>query len=699
MGSGGARRRASGKAPGDPLVARALEQHVDDVVTLWEQLGAEGPAFGQTIDPDPWVARRAYYVPLARMLAAGVGGSPEHRATYIDCRLNYLPKALGGQQRADLLGRLLEAEAHAIAEILADSCRADRTLESLAELHDPLVRPPADGDPRLLLIGDCIFNDVRLFLSERFAAATGRALDSDHIFFSAGPSPLEPDEMRRVTAQAPPTLVGLSLFSYDGVPAYRAVVEESARLGRDELAARVQTLTAMVASSIDALREATDAMILVHTACSLPLTPRRARWPILRSESRGRRRLNGALTEAIAALVAATPNTVLVDEQQLISDNGGLRAVGAPVLGREYEDAYAHPAMFGTLLADVYADVLAALELFGRAKVLLVDFDHTLWSGVMAEGAVEHHLERQSLLRELREAGVLLVALSKNDPDTIRWDEMRLAPDDFVLHMFNWRPKPDNVSDAVAALDLAPEAFVLLDDNPVERALVEENVLGVRSLDSREDSSWRRLGYWLQMPSTSQTEEARRRTELYREAVKRRHALGEHHDYEQMMRSLELRADLRPAGPDDMPRLLELIQRTNQFNTTTRRRSAAEVKALLASPLHDVLVASLGDRFGDLGVVAVVITARRPEDEVEIDSFIMSCRAMGFGLEQLVLAEVTSRVDASRVTAPFIPTERNQPAAGLYRSHGFVEAAPGLWTLPSSHRIERPAWFDADRTQ
>ncbi len=604
-----------------------------------------------------------------------------------------MPKALGGQERADLLGRLLDAEAQAVAEIVAGSCPAERTVEALAELHSPLVRPPADGDPRLLLIGDCIFNDVRLFLSERFAAATGRALDADHIFFSAGASPLEPDEMRRVTAHAPPTLIGLSPFSYAGVPAYRAVVAESARIGRDELNARVEMLTSIVASSIDALRQVTDATILVHTACSLPLSARRARRPILPAESRSRRRLNAALTEAIAGLVAATPNTVLVDEQRLIRENGGLKAVGAPVLGSEYEDAYAHPAMFGTVLADFYADLLAALQLLGKAKVLLVDFDHTLWSGVMAEGQVEHHLGRQSLLRELRQAGVLLVALSKNDPETIRWDEMRLMPEDFVLQLFNWRPKPDNVSDAVAALDLAPDAFVLLDDNPVERALVEENVPGVRSLDSRDDSSWRRLAYWLQMPSTTQTDEARRRTELYREAAQRRQAIGAEHDFEKMMRSLELRAEVRPASRDDLPRLLELIQRTNQFNTTTRRRSGAEVKALLASPAHDAFVASLGDRFGDLGVVAVVITAHRPEGEVEIDSFIMSCRAMGFGLEQLVLAEVTSRLDASLVTAPFIPTERNHPAAGLYRSHGFVEAAPGLWTLPSGHRIERPAWF------
>jgi FkbH-like protein len=678
---------------GDLRVARALEQHLDGVVALWERLGAAGPAFGQTIDPDPAAARRGYFTPLARMLVAGIGGSARHRATYVDSRLNYLPKALSGHERAELLARLLDAEGRAISEIVADSCPAELTRDALTELHRPLTRPPAATDPRLLLIGDCVFNDVRLFLSERVAAATGRALDADHIFFTAGPSPLDPQELRRVTSGAPPTLIGLSLFSYGGVAPYRGVIAEARRLRGGKLKTRARMLAGLVASSVEAIREVTDATILVHTACSLPVSRRRARSRFLRAESRGRRRLNAAITEAVAELVAATANTLLVDEQRLIAENSGLKAIAAPVLGPEYDGAYAHPAMFGSVLADHYADVLAAHDLFGKAKALLVDFDNTLWSGVMGDGEVEHHLERQRLLRRLREAGVLLVALSKNDPATIRWAELELAPEDFVLQMIDWRPKPDNVSEAVAALDLAADAFVLLDDNPVERALVEENVMGVRSLDPDDPASWRWLEYWLELPSTTQTDEARRRTELYREAAQRRRAMGTEHDYGQMMSSLELRAEVRPAGPEDMTRLLELVQRTNQFNTTTLRRSAAEVNELLASDTHELFVASLGDRFGDLGVVAVIVTARGVDGEVEIDSFIMSCRAMGFGLEQFALAEVTRRLDAPRYTARFIPTDRNSPAAGLYPANGFTEIEPGLWTLDASDRPERPAWF------
>jgi FkbH-like protein len=684
---------AGANGTGDSVVADAVAQHHRELVELWEGLGPDGPAFGETIDVDPAAVRRGYFAPLARMLAAGIGGSPEHRATYLDCRLNYLPKGLAGHERASLLDGLLDAEGRAVAELLAETCPEELTRAAFEQLHAPLTRAPAVGDPRLLLIGDCVFNDVRMFLSERTAAATGRALDVDHIFFTAGPSPLEAEEVARVTRSAPPTVIGLSLFSYRGIAAYRGVVGEASRLGRRELGERASMLAAMLASSIEAIREVTDATILVHTACSLPVSRRRAQSRLLRAESRGRRRLNAAITEAVAELVAATANTVLVDEQQLIRHNGGLKAIAAPVLGPEYEGAYAHPAMFGSVLADFYGDVLAAQELLGVAKVLLVDFDNTLWAGQAGEGDVEQHIERQRLLGELRNAGVLLVALGKGDPATIPWSEMDLAPEDFVLQMFNWRPKPDNVSEAVAALDLAPNACVLLDDNPSERALVEENVVGVRGLASADPASWRRLEYWLELPSTTQTNEARRRTELYREGARRRRAMGVEHDYEQMMNSLQLRAEVRPARARDMPRLLELIQRTNQFNTTTRRRSAAEVKELLDSERHDVFVASLADRFGDLGVVAAIITARHPDGTVEIDSFIMSCRAMGYGLEQLALAEVMDRLGGSRYTARFVPTSRNGPAAGLYPSNGFTETEAGMWTLAPDQHVERPAWF------
>jgi FkbH-like protein len=271
---------------------------------------------------------------------------------------------------------------------------------------------------------------------------------------------------------------------------------------------------------------------------------------------------------------------------------------------------------------------------------------------------------------------------------------MRLEPQDFVLHKISWRPKPEGVEEAIQELDLAPSAFLLLDDNPAERALVEENVQGVRALDPADDFAWRTLRRWLDSPSTKQTPEALNRTEIYRQAAERRRALSSGVDYGSMLASLELVATVRDAKETDLDRLLELIQRTNQFNTTTRRRSRSELVALMASRNHKVTVAGLRDRFGDLGVVGVVIADYSQPGRADLDSFVMSCRAMGFGLEYLLLNELTSAQPDLRWTGQFIPSDRNGPAAELYPGAGFSRDDDELWSLtPQAERPQRPSWF------
>ena len=202
---------------------------------------------------------------------------------------------------------------------------------------------------------------------------------------------------------------------------------------------------------------------------------------------------------------------------------------------------------------------------------------------------------------------------------------------------------------------------------------------------------------WLAMPSTKLTPEALKRTEIYRDAAKRRRAMSEGQDYGKMLASLKLRADIREAKESDFERVLELVQRTNQFNTTTRRRSRSELRELMVSKDHSVLVSSLRDRFGALGVVATVIVDRSAPGVSKIDTFIMSCRAMGFGLEYLLLNQLTTEQPDVDWQGRFVPTDRNAPAAGMFSSAGFTQPDGGreLWTLSAeAPRPERPAWFD-----
>ena len=313
-------------------------------------------------------------------------------------------------------------------------------------------------------------------------------------------------------------------------------------------------------------------------------------------------------------------------------------------------------------------------------KAVLVDFDDTLWSGVMAEGDVTHHIERQKLLLELKNAGILLIALSKNDMSSIRWNEIVLKEDDFVSLKINWKSKPDNVATVIDELNLAPNAFLLLDNNPIERALVSEQVAGVRTVNPDDPATWRALRRWLEFPSTRQTEELKARTAMYREAAGRRTAMSQTHDYAGMMQSLKLRCVVRSAIADDMARLTESCSE----RTSSTQRPGVAVPSRLSSVAdhgYGVYVASLKDRFGDLGIIAVVVSI---EPHGGSNSVIMSCRAMGFGVEMALLRRVRDAEGPGAVTGLFIATDRNGPAAGPVRPR---RLPTGRWSGWREHLV------------
>ncbi len=166
------------------------------------------------------------------------------------------------------------------------------------------------------------------------------------------------------------------------------------------------------------------------------------------------------------------------------------------------------------------------------------------------------------------------------------------------------------------------------------------------------------------------------------------------HDYLAMMKSLKLQFGFRTARSSDMERLLELIQRTNQFNTTTKRRSAAEIQNLLASIEYAIYVATLSDKFGKLGIVAVAIIDRHIAGENVFDFFIMSCRARGFGLESAFIRSIIDTEPGKRYVGQYLPTERNTPAAELFANAGFEKTSDTEWVLePSSGGPAMPSWF------
>ncbi len=362
----------------------------------------------------------------------------------------------------------------------------------------------------MAMVGDCLMAEIDTFLAPQ-VAEHGVRLGTRHFYFSAllGIG-AESDEVLSFLSETPVDLVALSFLTYDGIAPYKALLEEARHLGPEELTERVSAIETVIRDYLHRLRGAT-APVLLHGACGLPLRRFRKRLAVIKPHSAAQR---GALLAVERAPEHARRRARKRDlhrraRDRLAAGPAGRRPPCAPTGWRRH---VSHTSRLGTILARPYTEVLMAYHQLSRAKVLLVDFDDTLWSGVMAEAQVEHDLRAQRLLKSLREAGILLVSVSKNDPESIRWDELALDREDFVLHKVSWNQKALSIEEAASQLDLDPALFVLIDDNPAERALVRQHLPQVTALDPAEPLTWRALELMLQFPNTRATAEAARRT-------------------------------------------------------------------------------------------------------------------------------------------------------------------------------------------
>ena len=321
-----------------------------------------------------------------------------------------------------------------------------------------------------------------------------------------------------------------------------------------------------------------------------------------------------------------------------------------------------------------------------RFKVIAVDCDNTLWGGICGEaGALgvvltEAHLEFQRHLVRQHDSGLLLCLCSKNnqsDVESVFRDrtDMVLREEHIVSSRVNWSAKSSNLCELSDELGLALDSFVFIDDDPVECAEVRAGCPEVVTLRFPRTSAEVRhfLDHVWAFDRIGITEEAKRRTTQYRENRERQNALKVASDFEQFIASLELKVDVAQAQVSDLERVAELIQRTNQFNLTTIRRAYAEVEALHRSGDSRLLVVRVKDRFGDYGLVGVVIF-RRLSLSIDVDTFLLSCRVLGRGVERRVvreLARAAAADGATQIVLRYRQTQRNGPA------REFIESAFG----------------------
>ncbi len=361
------------------------------------------------------------------------------------------------------------------------------------------------------------------------------------------------------------------------------------------------------------------------------------------------------------------------------------------------------------------------LPICGRqAKCLVCDLDNTLWGGVIGEDGLQGielgddypgvaYRELQRAMLDMSRRGVLLAVCSKNNAaDALEAiDEhpgMLLRRDSFAAMQINWQDKVQNLRAIAAELNIGVDSLVLIDDNPVEREFVREMLPEATVIDIDADRPLGHAEALRRCPLFERLElsaEDRRRTRLFVEQKQRGNLATSAATVEDYYRSLEMTAEFGLADASTRPRISQLTLKTNQMNATTRRYGEPEIQQFIDDPQARVYWVRIQDRFGDNGIVGVMIV-REQGEAWEIDTFLMSCRVIGRTVEQAmlgVLAEHARKRNVASLIGRFIPTAKNLPAQQVYADHGFrlVEETDGqsLWELDlASADLHPPQWIE-----
>ncbi|MCP5367803.1 MAG: HAD-IIIC family phosphatase [Hyphomicrobiales bacterium] len=582
-----------------------------------------------------------------------------------------------GQVLRDLADHALDMnQLTRLAASLARARQAGADLSPLAPFRLGLVSNATTALVAPVLAGSALRHGLALEMVETdHDQGVQAALDPNSPLQAAGPDAV------------------LLAFDHRILPAPGATADDADAADRAVAAA-----TGMVDTIVDGLARGCGAPTILQTIAPAPDS---LLGSLARTLPGSPRALAAAVNDHLASRAAAGPD-LLLDVAALAETVG---------LARWHDERQWHLARlsFAAELMPLYADHVARLlaALRGKArKCLVLDLDNTLWGGVVGddgtEGLVlgqgdpagEAFLAVQRAALDLRRHGVVLAVCSKNDDAVARapfrdHPDMVLGEDDIAVFQANWADKASNLEAIAGALNIGTDALVLLDDNPAERAQVRAALPQVAVPELPDDPALyvRYLlaaGYF---ESVGFSADDRQRAADYQANARRAEMRGQARDLDGFLRSLDMRITFAPFDPTGRARIAQLINKSNQFNLTTRRYTEAQVAAMEGDPaLHTVQV-RLRDTFGDTGMISVVI-CRAGDGEWEVDTWLMSCRVLGRRVEEAVLAHLAQRAQAAGATAlvgRFIPSGRNELVRDHYAKLGFAAAgrdgAAEVWRL------------------
>lgn len=448
----------------------------------------------------------------------------------------------------------------------------------------------------------------------------------------------------------------------------------------------------LVAAEVSRLELMWDRLLGEHSCCVIqpnfePL-PLRSSGHRDASSPGGRQAFIASLNARLANAAAAKRGVVLLDVAHL-SATVGLDAWHSA----EHWYGYKLPSSPLGTVTTAHALARSICGSLGRSrKCIVLDLDNTLWGGVIGDDGIagiklgrdnaigEAYLDFQAYCLELKARGILLAVASKNDPARARegfqHPDSLLKVEDFSAFVANWDPKDQSLRLIADQLRIGLDSLVFVDDNPAERALVRGQLPQVKVPEIGADVSdyARIIERNLYFEKAELSEEDQKRSAYYAADRHREDARGEFASYDEYLFALRMRAEVGTFSEGYLTRIVQLINKTNQFNLTTRRYTSPEVSALLQSERHLGLWGRLADRFGDNGLVSVVLGEQRG-DEFHLDLWLMSCRVLKRSFEHVMLDTLVERLQrrgVRRLVGYYKRTEKNDMVAEHYARLGFV---------------------------
>ncbi len=412
------------------------------------------------------------------------------------------------------------------------------------------------------------------------------------------------------------------------------------------------------------------------------------------------------------------PAYVLLHDLRGIAAEAGAKSWFDPRFYLEFK----MPCGAECLVAYAYSVVSLLRAIVGKSKkVLVLDLDNTLWGGVIGDlgaggirfgqgsGEGEAFLNFQTYAKELLKRGIVLAVCSKNDDDKAREpfekrDDMVLKITDISCFIANWEHKADNLRTIADRLELGLDSFVFVDDNPAERAIVRRFLPQVAVPDMPEDPAGyiSALGQHRFFETATFTREDTARARYYSENAQRKDLAAKATDVNTFLASLDMRMKVSPVNELNIERTTQLVNKSNQFNLTTKRYTLAQVREMAASPDWRLLTFSLADSLGDNGLIGVLFLHKRA-DVLAVDTWVMSCRVLLRGVEAFTRNELVAVAEAAgcrQILGTYIPTAKNGMVKDHYSKLGFGTAGEDgektFWALnlasgiePMPHHIKR----------